>query len=241
MSNHTSFDVLIVGGGPAGSSAAITAAKCGLKVCVLDKSIFPRDKLCGGLVTPRARSVFESVFGLAWRDDLFRESSNIDFIAGEKVLANLVDYKKLYFTMRKDFDFYLLSLAEKQGAEIRQGVSVDSVDLSTCTLSTSQGDKLTFKTLIGCDGVNSVVAKHIFGQSFNPKSIGFGLEVEVPISEEFGQSDLVEIDFAGATWGYGWMFPKQHSVTIGVGGIHRMNSELKDDLKKYLARKKVDT
>lgn len=240
MSNLSNFDVVIVGGGPSGSSAAITAAKTGLSVCLLDKSVFPRDKLCGGVVTPRSRVVFESVFGNVWRNDLFRESSNIAFIAGDKTLAKLTNYLKLYFTMRKDFDFYLLTLAEKEGAEIRQGVSVDSIDLSARMLTTSNGDKVSFKTLIGCDGVNSVVAKHLFGQSFNSETIGFGLEVEVPITAEFGQSDLVEIDFAGPNWGYGWMFPKQESVTIGVGGIHRLNADMKDHLTRYLSRKKLD-
>ena len=234
------FDVLVVGGGPSGSSAAITAARAGLSVCLIDKSIFPRDKLCGGLVTPRSRDVFESVFGHVWRDDLFRESSNIAFVAGNKTLATLSGYRKLYFTMRKDFDFYLLSLAEKSGVEVKQGVSIENIDFSNKTLTTNRGDRLTYRALIGCDGVNSVVARQLFGQSFNPKTIGFGLEVEVPITAEFGLSDLVEIDFAGARWGYGWMFPKQDSITIGVGGIHRLNDDMKDHLANYLSRKNID-
>ena len=47
------YDVIVCGGGPAGSTTAFYAAKAGMKVLLLDKSKFPRDKACGGLLTAR--------------------------------------------------------------------------------------------------------------------------------------------------------------------------------------------
>ena len=58
------FKVVVVGGGPAGSAAARTLAAAGVDVCVIDKSVFPRDKLCGGLLTLRSRKTFQQVFQL---------------------------------------------------------------------------------------------------------------------------------------------------------------------------------
>jgi len=49
------YDAIVIGGGPAGSVAAFTLAKGGLRTCLVDKSNFPRDKLCGGLVTLRTK------------------------------------------------------------------------------------------------------------------------------------------------------------------------------------------
>ncbi|MEC8216563.1 MAG: FAD-dependent oxidoreductase, partial [Candidatus Thermoplasmatota archaeon] len=49
----TEYDVIVCGGGPAGSTTAFYAAKAGMKVLLLDKSKFPRDKACGGLLTAR--------------------------------------------------------------------------------------------------------------------------------------------------------------------------------------------
>ena len=59
------FDVVIVGAGPAGSSAACVLASAGLDVALLDKAQFPRDKLCGGLLSQRSLRNIEHVFGRA--------------------------------------------------------------------------------------------------------------------------------------------------------------------------------
>jgi flavin-dependent dehydrogenase len=91
--------------------------------------------------------------------------------------------------------------------------------------------------LIGADGVSSVVARTLFGAAFDSRTIGFGLEVEVPRLALPNQSNAVEIDFGAARWGYGWVFPKLKSFTIGVGGIHRLNPDLRDRLSSYLAGK----
>lgn len=57
--HQNEYDVAIVGAGPAGCAAAFTAATKDLRVCLIDKSELPRDKLCGGLVTERSKEVFE--------------------------------------------------------------------------------------------------------------------------------------------------------------------------------------
>ena len=63
MSNH-SYDVVIIGAGPAGCSAGIMLAKKGMKILLLEKSEFPREKPCGGLLTDKTYSIITKTLGL---------------------------------------------------------------------------------------------------------------------------------------------------------------------------------
>jgi geranylgeranyl reductase family protein len=237
------FDAVVIGGGPAGSAAAFTLASANLSTCLIDKSAFPRDKLCGGLVTQRSKKIFESVFRKQWRDNLVSASSDIRFCSNGKPLVTLspIDHRtEMYFTMRIRFDAYLVDLASMAGASLKLGRKVDLIDIDRNRLALDNGEEIEFKYLIGADGVNSQVAKKLFGSSFNEATVGFGLEVEVPKEHLSVQKNVVEIDFAAARWGYGWIFPKDKTYTIGIGGIHRLNPDLKVQLASYLKIKDLD-
>ena len=77
------FDLVVLGGGPAGAAAAITARDLGLSVALVDKAEFPRDKLCGGLVTGCCARQLAAVFGPGTGADLFdtcrQRSPDFDF------------------------------------------------------------------------------------------------------------------------------------------------------------------
>src|SRR5665213_1329008 len=82
------YEVAVVGGGPAGSAAAYTLAAAGRSVCLIDKSEFPREKLCGGLITLRSKKTFEAIFGTPWDSNIFNSSREIYFFADGKELAS---------------------------------------------------------------------------------------------------------------------------------------------------------
>jgi geranylgeranyl reductase family protein len=230
------FDVAVVGAGPAGSAAAFSLAKAHKRVCLIDKARFPREKLCGGLITLRSKAVFERVFERGWKSELFNSSEDISFFSKGRLLAEQTGYSRLYFTTRLAFDDFLLGLARDAGVTFYQNeeVEIEKVDLSRNMLICATGRKISYRYLIGADGLNSVVARALYGRSFNPQTIGFGLEVEVPRTDLESQSNGVEIDFGAANWGYGWVFPKRETFTIGVGGVHQLNPDLRTRLDRYL-------
>jgi menaquinone-9 beta-reductase len=234
------FDVVVVGGGPAGTAAAFTAKSLGLKVCLIDKATFPREKLCGGLVTPRSRRIHSVIFGADIDNELLVESDAIWFHSKLKILEKIVGYKKLYFCMRFNFDHSLIERCRDKGVDMKLGCSVSSIDFDLKIIETNSEFSCTYGVLIAADGANSQVAKMIFGEAFDKQKIGFGLEVEVPRAALPHQGEHVEIDFAAAKWGYGWVFPKKESFTVGVGGIHRLNPDMKDRFSTYMASKGLD-
>ena len=230
--NSRIFDLIIIGAGPAGSAAAMTARRAGLSAALIDKAKFPRDKLCGGLVTGRARTQYRETFGGDLDPALFQAHNQIAFHAGDVRLGEIQKTPTLYLTMRRDMDAHLLGLALAAGAKDFTGQRVAQINTENPTVTLDDGTVLTGKILIGADGVNSIVARALFGRAFDPARIGFALEVEAPPGPA---TNTIRIDFDAASWGYGWRFPKAGSTTIGVGGLQAPNPDMKAQLAKYRA------
>ncbi len=229
------FDVVIIGAGPAGAAAAVTARKKGLSVALVDKSTFPRAKLCGGLVTGRCAAHLREVFDLDLIPGLFETRRNFEFHLGDQDLGRLDDVPPVHLTMRWDFDRLLFNRAIKAGAQDFTGQRVDALDLPQNHVTLENGDTLGFGLLIGADGVQSLVAKALFGQSYDPEKVGFAMEMETA-AETPDETTPVRIDFAAADWGYGWSFPKTRSTTVGLGGLHRRNADMGGHLSAYRKR-----
>lgn len=228
------FDVAIIGAGPAGAAAAYTCRQNGLTVALIDKSRFPRDKLCGGLFTQRSKTHFKAVFGEDPPKDVLIEKDQAQFWHNGTALGEVRDFPPLFLTMRWDLDALMFQKACAAGAADFSGRRVLDIDTKDTFIRLDDGTVLTWNILIGADGVNSMVAKQLFGKSFEHKEIGFALEVEVPI-EAVTATAPVRIDFAAAQWGYGWSFPKRKTVTVGVGGLYRYNPDMKQRLTGYLS------
>jgi len=228
------FDALVIGGGPAGSAAARTLAAGGAGVCLVDRYDFPRDKLCGGLLTLRSRKIFEAVFDTGWSPTIETIAYGVRFFHQARLLNAVENYRELAFTCRRRFDDYLLRLAAESGTELRLGVAVRSVDAKRGAVRLEDGTTLTARIVIGADGVNSVVARSLFGRSFDPARIAFGLEMEVPIDDRHASIRDPEIHLGCVRWGYGWVFPKRATLTVGVGGLHCRNDDLKGEMRAFL-------
>ncbi len=228
------FDVIVVGGGPAGASAAYTLAGHGMGVCLVDKAVFPRDKLCGGLLTERSRKAFDTVFNTSWQPAVEGFSRGMRFYYRDRLLNEVKDYTNLTWTRRTLFDAHLVDLAKSNGACMRQGVAVKAVEPESCTVTLADGIRIEADYLIGADGVNSIVAQSLFGRAFDKKTIAFGLEIEAPLGGRLQDITDPEIYFGVVKWGYGWVFPKQETLTIGVAGLWRKNRDIKNAFRRFV-------
>jgi menaquinone-9 beta-reductase len=227
-------DVIIVGAGPSGSSAAYLLAASGMKVTLIDKCSFPRIKLCGGLLTGRSEKIFHDIFETSWDPVIETTSYGATLFKKYECLNSFENYRPIHFTSRDIFDRFLLELARGKGAQILQGTRVVSVDQSENSITFTDGKKMFADFIIGADGVMSSVANSLFHHSRKLNNLAVCLETEVPRDQINEQLINPEVYLDIVRWGYGWVFPKKRSLTVGVGGIKKYNPDIKNTLSDLL-------
>ncbi|MGH1367824.1 MAG: geranylgeranyl reductase family protein [Maritimibacter sp.] len=238
MTQELDFDLVVIGAGPAGASAAKRGCDLGLRVALIDRATFPRPKLCGALVSPRGHQALKDIFAMEMDPSMYLASRSVAFKWDGEELNRFTAPYDLTYTYRLDFDHWLQQAAVAAGAEDLQGVRIERFDDAAQALDLSNGQRVTYKVLVGADGAVSPVAKHLFGEAFDKEKIGFAYETEAP--DSCARDALMSIDFDIVKWGYGWNFPKSGSRTIGLGGIRSVDQDLKALMDRYLRHEGVD-
>jgi len=202
------FDAVIVGAGPAGSTAAFRLARAGARVLFVDKARFPRDKPCGGGLTYRALRLLPfSVAPVVEEEvDVFELGLGFRRRFVRRTVEPLV-----VMTQRRRLDAFLVEQAREAGAEFRDGVKVGLAPLAV------DGMRIDATVLIGADGVNGATAK-TFGLDGHEHEVA--LEANVPYGpvQRSRYARRAVIEFGIVPGGYGWVFPKGDHVNVGVGG-----------------------
>ncbi|MBI5408837.1 MAG: geranylgeranyl reductase family protein [Nitrospirae bacterium] len=225
------YDVIIIGGGPAGSTAGYILGKAGLKVLIIDKSKFPRHKLCAGCITHKTTRLLERVFGetvadLKGRDVINYASDRYEIYYKDKLLTGKNLNASFHFVERYKYDNFLLRKAEDAGAGVIEGEGVLSIDPSNNEILTSSGKTFTAKFLLGADGINSVVRRqfpeYLFDQKAWRQNLATGLEIFInrPDMENLSHPSLY-FDFVN--YGYAWAFPNRDKIIVGIGGLVQKN------------------
>jgi len=230
--NQMDADVIIAGAGPAGCIAAYELAKQGFHILILEKSIFPRYKVCGGGLTHKI--IKEIPFDLSAVIEATIHS--IQFSSNFKdIFTRTSVYPLMYCTMRENLDAFLLRQAVLAGAriEFQQQVVAVNHESRGVWISTKSGSYKA-KMIIGADGPSSIVAR-LSGLRSN---IELGIAWEAEILTEPGildkYSDTVFLDWGTFPGGYGWVFPKKDHFSIGVGGPARLSKQMMPYYNKFL-------
>ncbi|MEO8289590.1 MAG: geranylgeranyl reductase family protein [Gaiellaceae bacterium] len=224
------YDAIVVGAGPAGSTAAYRLATAGADVLLLDRARFPRDKPCGGGVTGRAARllpfaidpVVEHVVG------------GVDLRLGYgRSFARGDGSPLVYMTQRKRLDHFLVEQAAAAGAHFREESKVSGVETTPSGVTvTANGERLVGEALVGADGVNGVAARAL--DLGGNRVVGVALEGNLPYSKlDRGRYEgRVALELGVVLGGYGWVFPKGDHANFGVGGWESEGPRLRDHLRR---------
>jgi len=212
---------------------AFELARRGIDVLILERAKLPRYKLCGGGVT--WKSVRQLAFDISpivqktlRRLTLMRNGSPRVTIQFDKPLV--------YMTMRDEFDAFLTARACEQGAKLVDGQSVTQI------VETDDGYQIETpsagyrcQVIVGADGVHSKVAQSVGLR--NKPVLGLGLEAEIPMTAEqmVVWQDSLCVDFGRVRRGYGWIFPKQDHLSVGVAAEETSYRDLKNYYDEFVA------
>ncbi len=214
------YDIIVVGLGPAGATAAYELSKKGFKVLAIEKQKHPRYKPCGGGLTAKIEKILEPDF----KSVVERTISKVNFtFKGSGDIHAVSERPLVHMVMRDKFDNFLVEKARAAGAEIHEQEKVTQVEEGKdSVLVMTEKNMYAAKLLIGADGVNGIVARSI---GLKPKKrTAVLIEGEVKIKEKaFNRvSEEILFDFGSVPYGYGWIFPKADHLSLGVGGWKKM-------------------
>ncbi|MCP9959951.1 geranylgeranyl reductase family protein [Streptomyces sudanensis] len=240
VSSENVWDVVVVGAGPAGASAAYAAAVAGCRVLLLEKAELPRYKTCGGGIIGPSRDALPPGFELPLRDRVHAVTFSLN---GR--FARTRRSKRMLFGLvnRPEFDQQLVEHARRAGAEVRTGVAVARVeqhgaavpDRRTVAVVLADGETVLARAVVGADGSAGRIGAHV---GVKTQQVDLGLEAEIPVPPAVAEdwAGRVLIDWGPMPGSYGWVFPKGDTLTVGVISARGEGAATKRYLDDFVAR-----
>jgi geranylgeranyl reductase family protein len=213
-------DVLIVGGGPAGSTCAWQLRQAGLDVMVADAATFPRDKVCAGWITPPV------VAELRLDTEAYRQGRTfqpftgfrVGLIGGHHETAVAYDRPASFGIRRYEFDHYLL---QRAGARLALGAPITSILRERGQWIVN--DALRAPMLIGAGGSGCPVARLLNGVMHGrPVVVAREAESRIDAADRDSlaiDADVPELFFCRDLQGYGWCVRKGEYLNVGLGRL----------------------
>lgn len=245
---QTMYDVAIVGAGPGGCSCAYMLHGQGLKVALIEKGTFPRDKTCGDALS------FDVINQLGWMNPELAErfkqvaeklpSSGLLVVSPGGVEVTLRfggnDVRVGYICRREVFDNFMYEAVRDQGDfEIIQSCNVSDVNVTTdgVTLATSQGP-IRARVVVGADGAHSIVNKKTLQIPVERDHHSAGLRQYWENVKGFDQYNSIELIFLKEILpGYLWIFPMANGrANVGIGMLSSEVSARKVNLREVMDR-----
>jgi menaquinone-9 beta-reductase len=231
-----SCDVLIVGGGPAGSSCAWGLRQSGLDTLLIDRSTFPRNKLCGGWITLLVLQALEIDPSCYAPGRVLQPITGFRLSSIDEPQVD-IDYGHTisYGILRSEFDEYLL---RRCGARIREGVPFDSIERTEDGWIVNGNIKA--RLVVGAGGHFCPVSRFLGNKSSAPSVVAREIEFQMPPAQAATSNitgELPELYFCRDLRGYGWCFRKHDVLTVGIGRMDNHGlSQHCDEFLRFLKR-----
>jgi flavin-dependent dehydrogenase len=212
----TACEVLIVGGGPGGSTCAWALRRAGVDVLVMDRARFPRDKICAGWITPHVVDALElntrdyASDGLTLQPMTGFRTGVVEGPAVDTSYDRIVSYG----IRRCEFDHYLLQRSQARlltETPLRSLVRRDGMWVAN--------EEITAPVVIGAGGHFCPVAK-MLGRSSQPDGLIVAQEAELRLPDPTVcdvSATRPELYFCGDLEGYGWCVRKGDYLNVGLG------------------------
>ncbi|WP_394769044.1 geranylgeranyl reductase family protein [Lacisediminihabitans sp.] len=233
FSEQTLWDVVVVGAGPAGSTAARVAAEGGASVLLVDRARFPRYKTCGGgLIGISLEHVPPSVLAT-----VEQRASTVRFSRRGGAARSIRSGRQfLALVQRERFDAALVQAAVAAGVTFAEGVTVRSIaeDAGGEVLVSTDEGGIRARTVIGADGTSGRCGRYV-GVVAGGIDLALELEIARPANGATFD-DRVFLDWGGNPGSYAWMFPKRDVLTVGVIQAKGSPDATRDYLREWVER-----
>lgn len=245
------YDLIIVGAGPSGSSAALYGARLGLKTLLLDKASFPRDKICGDALSGKSVTALREL-------DLLEKVEQLDGASINRVVFSSPTHTeadislngtslensdmKGFVVRRKIFDEFLFREARSVATRTIENFTVQDLlrdgDQVVGVRGKEHGasNPLDFrgKIILGADGFNSLIARKTGLYNHDPEH--WVVALRCYYKNVGGLTDQIELHYVDEVLpGYFWIFPLEEGyANVGIGMLHKYIKEQNVDLKQAL-------
>ncbi|QOC91815.1 geranylgeranyl reductase family protein [Micromonospora craniellae] len=231
----TVWELVVIGGGPAGLSAAHAAARRGVRTLVLERAAHPRYKTCGGGLTGVSLAAVAGRIEVPAHDVVDRVTFTLN---GRRALTRRHRGGPLVSMVRREeFDDRLRAAAVAAGAEVRERVAVRALDQTSegVRLRLADGDAVLARTVVGADGSSGVSGRHV-GVRHRQVDLGLELELPVPPPQQAQWRHRVLLDWGPLPGSYGWVFPKGDRLTVGVIAGRGEGDRTREYLRRFVDR-----
>lgn len=225
-------DVAIVGGGPAGSSCAWALRDSGLDVLIVDRASFPRNKLCGGWITPLVLDELD------FPPEDYSPGRTMQPITGfrlstigESQVEVRAEHVVSYGIRRCEFDEFLL---RRSGARIREGVALNSIDRTDGGWLIN--GEIRARMLVGAGGHFCPVGRYLGNKGSPAPVLAQEIEFEMDAPRAARSKiagEVPELFFCRDMLGYGWVFRKDNYLNVGLGRTD--SREISRHVKDFIA------
>jgi geranylgeranyl reductase family protein len=228
------WDVAVIGAGPAGLSAASASVAAGARTIVLERAQHPRYKTCGGGLIGASLTATDGHALFPERDRIHAATFTL---GGKHEFTRRHDQPILTMVLREEFDDALRQRAVDQGAVVRQRSPVRGIiqQEDSAQVRLADGTTVTAKVVVGADGSSGVSARHV-GVEFSQVDLGLEAEIKVtgPVQQRW-QGRLL-LDWGQIPGSYGWVFPKDDRLTVGVIAARGQGDQTREYLREFMAR-----